>query len=171
MSSATCGLCLAVWALPLQAQPIHASNESPTTTAKTSPATNELHQVEIIRTTPLPGLDVPRNQVPANVQGLNAADLKRQQSLGLADYLNENLSGITVNNTQANPFQPDVRYHGFSADSLIGSPQGMSVYMDGVRINESFGGVVNWSLIPKSAISTVTLISGSNPTYGLNTLG
>ena len=43
--------------------------------------------------------------------------------------------------------------------------------MDGVRVNESFGDTVNWDLIPESAISTVTLMSGSNPVFGLNTLG
>src|SRR5581483_55609 len=29
----------------------------------------------------------------------------------------------------------------------------------------------NWDLIPTSAISTITLIPGSNPAFGLNTLG
>ena len=50
-------------------------------------------------------------------------------------------------------------------------PEGLSVYVDGVRVNESFGDTVNWDLIPESAISTVTLMSGSNPVFGLNTLG
>ena len=49
--------------------------------------------------------------------------------------------------------------------------EGLSVYVDGVRVNESFGDTVNWDLIPESAISTVTLMSGSNPVFGLNTLG
>ncbi len=50
-------------------------------------------------------------------------------------------------------------------------PEGLSVYVDGVRVNESFGDTVNWDLIPQSAISTLTLTSGSNPVFGLNTLG
>jgi len=45
------------------------------------------------------------------------------------------------------------------------------VYQDGVRINEPFGDTVNWDLIPGSAISTINLIPGSNPLFGLNTLG
>src|ERR1019366_9287380 len=34
-----------------------------------------------------------------------------------------------------------------------------------------FGDTGNWDLIPESAISTVTLMAGSNPVFGLNTLG
>ncbi|HZF20439.1 MAG TPA: TonB-dependent receptor, partial [Burkholderiales bacterium] len=48
---------------------------------------------------------------------------------------------------------------------------GLSVYQDGVRINEPFGDTVNWDLIPTAAISTINLIPGSVPLFGLNTLG
>jgi len=54
---------------------------------------------------------------------------------------------------------------------LLGAPQGLSVFQDGVRINEAFGDVVNWDLLPQSAISSIQLIPGSNPVFGLNTLG
>jgi outer membrane receptor protein involved in Fe transport len=45
------------------------------------------------------------------------------------------------------------------------------VFQDGVRINEVFGDVVNWDLIPTAAIASVQVIPGSNPIFGLNTLG
>ena len=47
----------------------------------------------------------------------------------------------------------------------------MSVYMDGVRLNQPFGDVVSWDLIPRLAISSTTVMPGSNPLFGLNTLG
>ena len=73
---------------------------------------------------------------------------------------------------QGNPFQPDVNYRGYTASPLLGTPQGLSVYMDGVRLNQPFGDVVSWDLIPRMAISsTITLMPGSNPLFGLNTLG
>jgi iron complex outermembrane receptor protein len=72
---------------------------------------------------------------------------------------------------QGNPFQADVNYRGFTASPVLGTPQGLSVFQDGVRINEPFGDVVNWDLIPQSAISSIQLIPGSNPSFGLNTLG
>ncbi len=137
-----------------------------------NPATaQELPQVLIIGTAPLRDGGQPLEQVPAQVQTATAADLRRQQSLDIVDYLNSNFSGVSVNESQNNPFQIDVNYHGFTASPLLGAPQGLSVYMDGVRINEAFGDTVNWDLIPESAISSISLISGSNPTFGLNTLG
>jgi len=97
--------------------------------------------------------------------------MQRQQTLNLADYLNNHFSGVSISESQDNPFQPDINYHGFTASPLLGTPEGLSVYVDGVRVNESFGDTVNWDLIPEQAISTVTLMSGSNPVFGLNTLG
>ena len=91
--------------------------------------------------------------------------------MGLADYLNNNFSGVNVSESADNPLQLDINYHGFTASPLLGTPEGLSVYVDGVRVNESFGDTVNWDLIPESAISNVTLMSGSNPVFGLNTLG
>jgi outer membrane receptor protein involved in Fe transport len=53
---------------------------------------------------------------------------------------------------------------------VLGSPQGVSAYLDGVRINEAFGDVISWDMLPESAISTITMVPGSNPMYGMNTL-
>jgi outer membrane receptor protein involved in Fe transport len=131
----------------------------------------ELQQVLVIGNTPLEGFGLPLNQIPSNVQTATGADLQRQQSLDVVDYLNNNFSGISVSESDGNPFQIDVYYHGFTASPLLGTPEGLSVYVDGVRVNESFGDTVNWDLIPESAINTVSLISGSNPVFGLNTLG
>jgi len=134
-------------------------------------AAQELPQVVVIANTPLPGLGVPLSEVPANVQTGSSEEMQRQQTLNIADYLNSNFSGINASQSADNPFQMDIYYHGFTASPLLGTPEGLSVYVDGVRVNESFGDTVNWDLIPQSALSTVTLISGSNPVFGLNTLG
>jgi len=140
--------------------------------APVNPATaQERPTVVIIGTAPLPGIGLPVEQVPSNVQTAGAADVKRQHPLTLADYLNNNFSGINISESQDNPFQPDVNYHGFTASPLLGTPEGLSVFVDGVRVNESFGDTVNWDLIPENAISNITLTSGSNPVFGLNTLG
>jgi len=134
-------------------------------------AVQELPQVTVIGNAPLPGLGLPLNQVPSNVQTADSAELKRTQSTDIADYLNRKFSGVNVSESADNPFQLDINYHGFTASPLLGTPVGVSVYVDGVRVNESFGDTVNWDLIPESAISTVSLLSGSNPVFGLNTLG
>ena len=114
---------------------------------------------------------MPVNQVPANVQAATGAEIQKQKTLDLSEFLDNNLGSVTLNHGQNNPFQPDVNFRGFSASPLLGTPQGLSVFMDGVRVNEPFGDVVNWDLIPQNAISTINLIPGSNPVFGLNTLG
>jgi outer membrane receptor protein involved in Fe transport len=134
-------------------------------------AVQELPQVIVIGNTPLPGFGLPLNQIPSNVQTANSADIERQQTTDAADYINNNFSGVNASEGAGNPFQIDIYYHGFTASPLLGTPEGLSVYVDGVRVNESFGDTVNWDLIPEAAINTVSLISGSNPVFGLNTLG
>jgi len=131
----------------------------------------ETPAVEVIGVTPLPGFGVPAEQIPANVQAVTGAEISRQQPITLPEFMNQRLPGVNVNEMQGNPFQPDVSYRGFTASPLLGTPQGISVYQDGVRVNEPFGDTVNWDLIPTSAISTINLIPGSNPLFGLNTLG
>lgn len=134
-------------------------------------STVKTDKVEVISTTPLPGIGIAIDKIPANVQVVKGEELERQQSLTIADYMMQNMVGVNVNDTQNNPFQPDVNFRGFSASPLLGTPQGLSVFMDGVRINEPFGDVVSWDLIPMNALAGMQLVPGSNPLFGLNTLG
>ena len=128
-------------------------------------------RIEIIGITPVPGAGVPRDQIPANVQTADDARLRRLQSLNLPDFMGGQLPSVNVNEVQGNPYQMDVNYRGFSASPLLGTPQGLSVFQDGVRVNEAFGDVVNWDLIPRVALASLSLLPGSNPLFGLNTLG
>jgi outer membrane receptor protein involved in Fe transport len=105
------------------------------------------------------------------VQSVSSKDIAKQHTLELSDYINNNLGGVTVTEGQSNPYMADVNFRGFTASPLAGAPQGLSVFQDGVRINEPFGDTVNWGLIPQSAISSINLMPGSNPVFGLNTLG
>lgn len=131
----------------------------------------ETGTIEVVSTTPLPSIGTPINEVPANVQSATAKEISQQHTLDLGDLINSNLGSVTVTEGQSNPFMADVFFRGFTATPLMGAPQGLSVYMDGVRFNEPFGDTVNWGLIPESAISSINLIPGSNPVFGLNTLG
>src|SRR3954468_19287157 len=128
-------------------------------------------KIDVIATTPLPGTDLPVDDIPAPVQTASARDISQSGSLELADFLNRRLQGVHINENQGNPFQPDVNYRGYTASPLLGTPQGISVYLDGVRQNQPFADIVAWDLIPKIAISEMALMPGSNPLFGLNTLG
>ncbi|MDP2902092.1 MAG: TonB-dependent receptor [Methylovulum sp.] len=131
----------------------------------------DLDAVEIIGVTPLQGGGVAVDKIPAAVQTITSEQLSASQSISLADYINRYLGSVHINEAQNNPLQPDVYYRGFVASPLPGMPQGLSVYVNGVRFNEPFGDSVNWDLIPPGAIDSTTLHGGSNPVYGLNSLG
>ncbi len=134
-------------------------------------AQTTLPPVEVIGVSPVPGVDVPRDRIPANVQSARAAEIERTQALDLSSFMNRRMGSVHINEVQNNPFQPDVNFRGYSASPLLGAQQGLSLYLDGVRLNQPFGDVVSWDLIPKSAIASVALNPGSNPLFGLNTLG
>ncbi|HEX9181447.1 MAG TPA: TonB-dependent receptor [Burkholderiales bacterium] len=131
----------------------------------------ELPTVEVVGTTPLPVLGTPLEQVPANVQSATEDDIARDRPLSVGDFMERNLESVATSSAQGNPFQIDLTFRGFAATPLIGAPQGLSVFLDGVRVNEPFGDTVNWDLIPTNAISAMNLIPGSDPVFGLNTLG
>lgn len=128
-------------------------------------------QVDVIATTPLEGVGLTLEQIPAPVQVTTAAEIAASGALDMSDFLNRRIAGVHVNEIQGNPFQADVNYRGYTASPLLGTPQGLSVFMDGVRINQPFGDVVSWDLIPRLAILSSALMPGSNPLFGLNTLG
>jgi iron complex outermembrane receptor protein len=130
----------------------------------------ELPAVEVVAPTPIPGLGIPRDRLPANVQTLRGNALHDAQPASAAEA-SARLPSVSINEIQGNPFQPDLSFRGFTASPLLGTPQGLSVYQDGVRINAPFGDTVSWDLVPMSAVDSLTLVPGSNPLFGLNTLG
>jgi outer membrane receptor protein involved in Fe transport len=121
-------------------------------------------------TTPLPSSSVDVDKVPASVNVVDAGQIKQAGSLNISDALVKYVPGIIVNEVAGNPFQPDVQFRGFVASPVSGTPQGLAVYQNGVRINEAFGDTVNWDLIPTAAIKSVTVVT-NNPAFGLNALG
>ena len=128
-------------------------------------------QVEVIGTSPLPGLGVDRNLLPYASQTVRRDALDQAQAENLTDFLSRRMTGMQVNDLQGSPFQADLTYRGYRASGLLGASQGLSVYLDGVRVNEPFGDVVNWDMVPDFALQSVTVLPGANPSFGLNTLG
>ncbi len=129
-------------------------------------------EVTVVAPTPLGsrgGIDPAR--LPFTTQSTDADALERAQSFDLTEHLSQNLGSVSINSAQNNPLQPDLQYRGYSASPLLGLPIGVSVYQNGVRVNEPLGDTVNWDLLPESAIHSLTLVGGANPLFGLNTLG
>lgn len=135
--------------------------------ARTEPP---LEQLEVVGTTPLGG-GADAAGVPGPVQSASADEIRRRGAADLTDFLKRSFGSVFVNDAQSNPLQPDVQYRGFVGSPLLGLPQGIAVYQDGVRVNEPFGDTVDWALIPEAAIDRIDLVPGSNPLFGLNALG
>jgi iron complex outermembrane recepter protein len=132
-----------------------------------------LPPVNIIGASPLLGSGINRDTVPAETNALNANDLTRGGTLVVPDAvraLNEQVGGVNLDSASGNPYQPTMFYHGFEASALQGTPQGLAVYVNGVRFNQAFGDTVNFDLLPNLAIDQMNL-EGSNPVFGLNALG
>jgi iron complex outermembrane receptor protein len=134
------------WAAPAQPAPAHPS-----------PPPAEVGAIE-------------RDKVPANTQVITSADLDHKQSPNLLDSLSQALPGVSLTDQTGNAFQRDLNYRGFSASPVLGTPQGLAIYQNGVRVNEVFGDTVNWDFIPDVAVRRLTLVP-NNPVFGLNALG
>jgi iron complex outermembrane recepter protein len=124
-----------------------------------------------VSATPLGGFEFAADRISSRVQSATSKDIERVPAAGLSQFLDRQLASVFVNEAQANPLQPDVQFRGFIASPLLGTSQGMAVYQDGVRINDPFGDVVSWALVPETAIARIELVPGSNAVFGLNTLG
>lgn len=131
-----------------------------------------LPEVRVIAPSPLSAgsAGVDRDKVPAMTQSLSADDLSRMESPNLTDVLFQRIPGISLSDPNGNSALQEIRYRGFAASPLQGRPQGLAVYMNGIRVNEAFGDTVNWDLIATNAIERADVWS-SNPVFGLNALG
>ena len=142
------------------------------TAPQAQPPAIVLPAVDVIGASPLLGSGVDRDTVPAETNVLKGDDLSRGGTTNSDPVraLNEQVGGVNLDSASGNPWQPTMVYHGFEASALQGTPQGLAVYVNGVRFNQAFGDTVNFDLLPNIAISEMNL-EGSNPVFGLNALG
>src|SRR5439155_17497588 len=128
-----------------------------------------LPEVHVVAPSPLGGY-VDRDKVPGTVQTLTAPDFTRTESPNVTETLFQRIPGVSLSDPNGNNAAQELSYRGFSASPVQGTPQGIAVYMNGIRFNEAFGDTVNWDLIPTNAIDRSDLWT-NNPIFGLNALG
>jgi iron complex outermembrane receptor protein len=131
---------------------------------------NPREVITVIGTTPLPGARIDVDKLPTNIVTVSAADLRREGTASIITTLDDQLGSVNINDNLDDPFQPDILFRGFEASPVVGTPEGLAVFQNGVRINEAFGDSLNWDLLPDIAIDRLDIV-GSNPVYGLNALG
>ena len=128
-------------------------------------------EIVVIGLAPLDHVGESPDRVPWTVHRVAPEALDMSAVSGVGALLEAELPGVSLTSAQGSALQADVLYRGFGASPLLGANQGLSVYEDGVRVNEVFGDVVAWDLVPTFAAERVELMPGANPMFGLNTLG
>ncbi|GAJ28609.1 TonB-dependent receptor [Acidomonas methanolica] len=156
-------------AAPVASSAQTAQMQAPTKTQPVLPAPQS-ETIDVIGITPLMGTGISREKVPSSVQVLTDKDLLRYGHPDLIQAMDGQLAGVNMDSASGNPYQPTMIMNGFEASPLQGTPQGIAVYMNGVRFNQAFGDTVNWDMIPTIAIKKME-VQTANPVYGLNALG
>jgi iron complex outermembrane recepter protein len=164
--------------LPEIVVPAPAKRKAPVAKAKPAPPpvapdetpTAAPAQAAAVRMAPAGGSELPLDKVPAGITLVTGAQIDRAATPTLTDVINTYVPGATINEALGNPLAADLQFRGFSASPLNGTPQGLAIYQNGVRLNEVFGDSMNWDLIPQIAVADLTVMS-NNPVYGLNALG
>lgn len=112
---------------------------------------------------------VPLSSVPAAVDVMSGQQLREDASRSLQESLTR-LPGVTVNDEQGNKAQLGISLRGFFGSSVTGIPQGISVFLDGVRVNEPDVEQINFDLLPMDDLERMELIRGPSAVFGRNTL-
>ncbi|CCD92751.1 conserved exported hypothetical protein [Bradyrhizobium sp. ORS 375] len=133
-------------------------------------AQQTLQTIEVVGVSPVQGSEIAKDKIPSNVETIGARELDHARAPSLLDSILQSVPGVSLSDQTGNAFQRDLNYRGQTASPVLGTPQGIAVYQNGTRINEAFGDVVNWDLIPEMAIARMTLMP-NNPLFGLNATG
>ncbi|SDN22314.1 iron complex outermembrane recepter protein, partial [Methylobacterium phyllostachyos] len=119
----------------------------------------------------LRGSEQPLNKIPSTVETVTPRQIAIDRGTdNIIATFARSTPGVNVNDSQGNGNRVDLNYRGFTASPVQGVPQGLAVYQNGIRINEAFGDVVNFDLIPPQAIQRIDVVTG-NPVFGLNAIG
>ena len=127
--------------------------------------------VNIISVTPVQGGGISLDRVPSNIQTITEEDLSDKKNLSVTDTLNKKTAGISISNLNSSPMQNDINFRGYVAGPLLGTAQALAIYQNGMRVNESFGEIVQWDLVPDFAIQNMQVFPGGDPVFGQNAIG
>src|SRR5690348_2458599 len=163
------GICNPQWlvgAMLLALLPRPASAQQPDSTPKD---TTTLAPV-VVTGTRLPSVHEVVRGLTGRTATLTSSDLDERGVRSLADALEE-LPGVTTADELGTPAQLDVTLRGFQVSPTIGLPQGVTVYVDGVRVNEPDANEVNFDVLPLEDVERVEVSYGPSVLLGRNSLG
>ena len=129
-----------------------------------------LPEVRVTAPARLPSTPLPLSSVPATVDIVPGDRLRATGAVTLQEALTR-LPGVALTDQQGNSWQMDLSFRGFRSTSVTGESQGLSVFVDGVRVNEPTVEEVNFDLVPLDDIERLEVIRGPAAGFGRNTLG
>ena len=127
--------------------------------------------VNVISVSPVQGSGINIERVPSNIQSFDVESLTKKKNFSVVETLNREAAGISISNLNSSPMQNDINFRGYVSGPMLGSAQALAIYQNGMRVNESFGEVVQWDLIPDFAINNMQIFSGGDPIFGQNAIG
>ncbi|HEU4566013.1 MAG TPA: TonB-dependent receptor [Gemmatimonadaceae bacterium] len=108
--------------------------------------------------------------VPARVVTISGEMLDAWEPRILSDALAAQ-PGVSLYDDVGSPLKTTLVTRGFTASPVVGLPQGVSVFLDGVPVNEPDAGQVNFDLLPTEHVERVEFLSGTASLLGPNSLG
>jgi iron complex outermembrane receptor protein len=108
--------------------------------------------------------------VPARITILTRQEMETWAPHLLADALAGG-AGVSAYDDLGSPFKVSLTARGFAAGPAIGLPQGISVFVDGVRENEPDAAQVNFDLLPLGHVDHIEFLHGPAALLGPNSLG
>ena len=108
--------------------------------------------------------------MPARVTTLDAAQVDAYEPRILSDAL-KTVAGFSTYDDLGSPYKLNLSSRGFYSSPVVGLPQGVAVFLDGVRMNEPEASQVNFDLLPMDHIQRIEILSGNGSLLGRNALG
>ena len=161
-----------VLALILSASSVDAQRQD-TTRRRVAPDTSltqQLPAVQVIGSVLHAAGPAIASGVPARVSVLSRADVRSRRPRLLSDALARG-PGVSLYDDLGSASKPTLVTRGFTASPVVGLPQGVSIFLDGVPVNEPDAGQVNFDLLPLEHIERIEFLSGTASLLGPHSLG
>ncbi|HEY8258454.1 MAG TPA: TonB-dependent receptor [Gemmatimonadales bacterium] len=139
-------------------------------TTRTDSTAHELPPIEVVGSiAPAAGPTI-GSGVPARVTTLRAEEVDAYEPRILSDAM-KTVAGFSTYDDLGSPYKLNLSSRGFYSSPVVGLPQGVAVFLDGVRMNEPEASQVNFDLLPMDHINRIEILSGNGSLLGRNALG
>lgn len=136
------------------------------TTAR--PVAQPLPPLQVMGT--LRELAIPTIAVTQRVSAITSEQAHRWQPRHLGEAL-ASQRGLALYDDLGSPWKSTLQLRGFTLSPVVGMPQGVSVFVDGVPVNEADAAQVNLELLPLDHVAEIEVLPGTASLLGPNSLG